>query len=165
MVTIALVTPYDYAVPGGVNNHVAHLARSLRQRGVRAFIIAPTSDMGPAPPYLLPLSGTVLTIPSGGAGARVTLAPFVPRQLGRMLQERRFDVVHLHNPLSPLACLSCLWQRPRIPQTAFVATFHEYRSTPLMVAERGTSSNNATSPKKSPVPRRATTAGASPSFA
>lgn len=132
---IALVSPYDYAEPGGVNTHVAQLARSLRQCGEQVTIIAPLSTSGGAPDALLPLPGPVLTIFSGGTGARVNLAPRVPFQIRRMLRQHRFDIVHLHNPLSPLACISCLWWRPAVPDTAFVATFHEYRSTPNPIIE------------------------------
>ena len=40
---IALVTPYDWATPGGVNEHVAPLAERLIASGHEIRIVAPAS--------------------------------------------------------------------------------------------------------------------------
>ena len=41
---IALVSAYDYAHPGGVTEHVRHLAAGLRRRGHDVTVFAPCSD-------------------------------------------------------------------------------------------------------------------------
>ncbi len=125
---VALVSPYDFLQPGGVNTHVRHLAAALRSRGVEAAVLACVSDPRGAPPWLLPLGGRLVTLRSAGARARVSLDPRVVGRLRALLRRHAFDVVHLHNPLSPLVSLGALASRAVVPDTAFVATFHEYRA-------------------------------------
>ena len=38
---IAMVSPYDFAWPGGVNSHVSQLSHELMQRGHEVSVIAP----------------------------------------------------------------------------------------------------------------------------
>jgi phosphatidylinositol alpha-mannosyltransferase len=133
-VKIALVSPYDLLHPGGVNAHVTQLAHALRARGLDARVLAPLAPGRPAPPDVIPLAGRLVTISSGGARARVNLDPRVIPAARALLRRHRFDVVHLHNPLSPLVGPAMLAARPAAPASAFVATFHEYRDrlNPLM---------------------------------
>ena len=41
---VGLVSAYDYAHPGGVTEHVRHLAAGLRRRGHDVTVFAPCSD-------------------------------------------------------------------------------------------------------------------------
>jgi phosphatidyl-myo-inositol alpha-mannosyltransferase len=40
-VRVALVSPYSWTYPGGVNGHVAALARELRRAGDEVSVLAP----------------------------------------------------------------------------------------------------------------------------
>src|SRR3981081_4103567 len=41
---LALVSPYDFAYPGGVTEHVANLAEQFIAHGHEVHIVAPSSD-------------------------------------------------------------------------------------------------------------------------
>ena len=41
---IALFSPYDFALPGGVNEHVANLHSQFLSRGIESSIDAPVSE-------------------------------------------------------------------------------------------------------------------------
>jgi phosphatidylinositol alpha-mannosyltransferase len=125
---IALVSPYDYAHPGGVNNHIAHLAQEFRRVNHDVTIVAPVARDQTVPEGVLDVSRSIATVKSGGSNARVSLSPRAGRRIKKMLEEERFDVVHLHNPLTPLISISFLRYRETAPDTAMVGTFHEYRT-------------------------------------
>lgn len=137
MLKIAHVSPYDYLAYGGVNNHIRYLVQALRRRGWDAWVVATLPPKACPPPHLLRLMGRPRTISSGGAQARVNLNPLVFAQARQLLRRQHFDIVHLHNPLSPLVSLSFLYHRASAPHTVFVATFHEYRSHPNPAIEVG----------------------------
>jgi len=134
---IALVSPYDFQYPGGVNNHIHYLSIALRRRKVDVYLIAPNLKTGSNLYNRLPLRGRLTTISSGGSKARVNLDPRVIWQIRKLLKRHRFDVVHLHNPLSLLISIGFLLNRAVAPGSTFVATFHEYRSTPNPSIEMG----------------------------
>lgn len=116
---VGLVCPYSWSVPGGVQAHVAGLADALRGLGVEAEILAPTD--GPAD-GVLPLGGSV-PIPSNGSVQRVALSPGAVARTARLIRGRGYDVVHVHEPFLPAACLTAL-AAARVP---VVATAHMYR--------------------------------------
>ena len=66
---IALVSPYDFAYPGGVTDHVSHLATELHKMGNEVHIIAPSST---DPPTDLPFHrlGTPVSLPANVPGTR-----------------------------------------------------------------------------------------------
>ncbi len=125
---IALVSPYDYSYPGGVNNHVAHLAQEFRQLDHNVTVIAPVDQDRPVPDDVHPISGSITTVPTGGSKSRVSLSLHASSRIKELLKDGQFDVVHLHNPLTPLVSMNFLRHREHAPNTVMVATFHEYRS-------------------------------------
>jgi phosphatidylinositol alpha-mannosyltransferase len=115
---IALVSPYDIAVPGGVNTHIAHLAREFRARGHVVHVIAP----GPRPSSTpdVTVLGRTVPFPSGGSLAHVTVTPWLGPRVRRLLAHERFDVIHLHEPLISSLTLEVLYRSRAVT----VATFH-----------------------------------------
>lgn len=115
---IALVSPYDWCVEGGVKTHIAHLAAYFREWGHEVTIFAPASD-----PESVANEVTVMGKPwpmrVSGSIARITFAWKSP-EVRRVLGEGQFDVVHLHEPLMPLLPYHFL----RYSKSATVGTFH-----------------------------------------
>src|ERR687884_1070561 len=130
-VKLALVSPYDFAYPGGVTEHVASLAEQFLTRGHDVHIVAPSSDdeAEPISSVDAPVHriGRVVSIPANGSVARITLSLRSYLQAKRLLQEEEFDLIHLHEPMMPALPLTVL----RHPNTPNVGTFHAFRNTPL----------------------------------
>ena len=118
---IALVSLYDFAHPGGVNLHVAHLAQEFTQMGHRVRIIAPCSRPGPAlgSEKLIPL-GRPLPIPTAGTTARIVLSMRLASKVKPILGREEFDVIHLHEPFCPTLPTTIL----RYSTSINVGTFH-----------------------------------------
>jgi phosphatidylinositol alpha-mannosyltransferase len=120
---IALVSPYDFAHPGGVTAHIVHLAAKFSQYGHEVKILAPSSKSANAlnVENLIPL-GYPVPVPSNGSVARISLSPWLVPKVKALLSRENFDVVHVHNPYTPLLPLIAL----RYSRSVNVATFHGF---------------------------------------
>jgi len=120
---VGLVSPYDFASPGGVNDHVRHLAVQLQALGHESRIFAPSSraDVGfdAARFYRI---GTPIAIPANDSVARITLSFHLANQVAAIVADERFDVLHFHEPLMPALPMTML----RMSTTANVGTFHAF---------------------------------------
>jgi len=121
-VKIGLVSPYDLAAPGGVNNHVQHLTEHFVAMGHEVRIIAPSSRLSGLDPNAIVL-GTPRSISAGGSVARMTLSPRLAGPVRRILKEEDFDVVHVHEPLVSFLPIAFL----RFSDAINVGTFHAAR--------------------------------------
>jgi len=127
---IALISPYDFAFPSGVNNNIIHTAACFREWGHDVTIIGPCSDdEAPLPAQFISAAGGVVSFPFAGSMARVNLSPRVYRQAKKLLQEEQFDVIHLHEPMMPALPLAALRHAPLCPKSLIVGTFHAYRES------------------------------------
>ena len=61
-----------------------------------------------------------MIVPANGSLPNIVLTPSVPSRLRRVLAEERFDVIHLHEPMTPGICVSAL----ATTQCPVVATWH-----------------------------------------
>jgi phosphatidyl-myo-inositol alpha-mannosyltransferase len=135
-VRIALVSPYSWTYPGGVNRHVEALAERFLVDGHDVRVLAPydpddrlatvlhrgaAPQRRPAPGYLIPL-GRTIGFPANGAVSNLSARAAGLSQLRRELRFGGYDVVHVHEPIAPVlswdACLST--------DAPLVGTFHAY---------------------------------------
>jgi len=136
---IALLSPYSWTYPGGVTRHIEALAECFLAQGHHVRVLAPYDPPGRfsgalhrgarpqalAPPdYLVPLGRTV-GIPANGAVSNVSVTPFGLAVALRELRLGRYDVVHIHEPMSPVAPWVVTDRLP-LPK---VGTFHTYNES------------------------------------
>ncbi|MBI1802351.1 MAG: glycosyltransferase family 4 protein [Chloroflexi bacterium] len=122
---IALVSPYDHSVAGGVRSHIVGLDKEFRAQGHTVKILAPASDEANLAPNVICVSDHVVPVGVSGSKARITLSLSVWRTVKRILREEQFDVVHIHEPLMPTLPIFVL----RHSRSVTIGTFHAYRES------------------------------------
>ncbi|MFH1639690.1 MAG: glycosyltransferase family 4 protein [Chloroflexota bacterium] len=123
---IALVSPYDFAYPGGVVNHITALEQCFTRMGHTVKVIAPASRaVAVFGDRFIPI-GKPRPVPTSGSVVRITLSLHLARTIKRVLEEEQFDIIHFHEPLMPMLCTAML----RFSKTVNVATFHACRGQP-----------------------------------
>jgi len=123
---IALVSPYDFAYPGGVANHIFALERHFTQMGHEVKVIAPASRaISTFGDRFIPI-GKPRPIPTSGSIARVTISLRLASRIKAVLDQEKFDIIHLHEPFMPMLCTAVL----RFSNTANVGTFHAVHGKP-----------------------------------
>lgn len=110
---IGLVSPYDLSKPGGVQSQVRDLAEHLSRAGDDVVIIGPGLPAGLDGIDL----GRSLSIPGNRSKVPLSVDPRVSRIIENA--SRDLDLLHVHEPLMPVASFSAL--RAGAP---VVATFH-----------------------------------------
>ena len=115
---IGMVCGYSLTIPGGVQGQVLGLARALRAHGHDVRVLGPC-DGAPPDGGIIPLGNT---LPVEANGSIAALAPDPAAQLRtiRALRDERFDVVNVHEPLTPGPCVTTLV----VEEAPLVGTFH-----------------------------------------
>ncbi len=117
---IALVSPYDFAYPGGVTNHISYLEHHFTRMGHEVKIIAPASKaVSNLGDRFIPI-GKPRPIPVSGSIARIAISPWLSSRIKVILDQEKFDICHLHEPLLPMVCTTVL----RLSSTPNIGTFH-----------------------------------------
>jgi phosphatidylinositol alpha-mannosyltransferase len=140
-VRVAIVSPYSWTYPGGVNGHVEALTDELIDRGHELRVLAPWDppdrinrllhrgrpEPRRRPDYLVALGRTK----AFGANGSISNIGVFPDSVVRMRRELRAfapDVVHVHEP--PAGLLS--WDVCSFREAPVIATFHAYSTKPLL---------------------------------
>ena len=120
---LAIVSPYSWTVPSGVNSHVQSLVRQLEGRGHDVWVIAPAGNLshsaGRLPTNFI-RAGRTIPVPSNGSIAHANMWPFMLQRMNRILANGDFDLVHVHEPTIPSVGASATMMA-KVP---VVGTFH-----------------------------------------
>lgn len=149
---IGMVSPYSFSRPGGVQGQVRGLAKALRDKGHEVTVFAPSQEFnrhrdrfyqsqieshdkqetrsGVDPETVL--IGSPISIHSNGSLAPVTLSPLVAARTLAFIKRGGFDVVHLHEPMAPVAGYGILASH----SLAIVGTYHRSGISPWYRAMR-----------------------------
>jgi phosphatidyl-myo-inositol alpha-mannosyltransferase len=130
---LGIVVPFSWSFWGAVLEHAELQAEALRARGLDVRIIIGNDPPGtftralhprhgrhgPPPPDVIPVGRTVI-VPANGSLPNIVLSPSVPFKLRKVFAREQFDVLHLHEPMTPAICVSTL----AVARCALVATWH-----------------------------------------
>ena len=116
---IGIVCPYSFDMPGGVQYHVRDLAEVFLAQGHDVSVLAPANDRTPLPPYVVS-AGRAIPVKYNGSTARLNIGPMAAARVSRWVENGDFDLVHLHEPITPSVSVLALWAA----EGPIVATFH-----------------------------------------
>ena len=123
---IALVSPYDWAHPGGVTIHIERLSQEFMRLGHKVTIMTPSSKpREELEGSNLVVIGKPVPLPAGGSIARISLSFHRAPRVKAVLEDEGFDVAHMHEPLASVLPLTVL----RYSRSLNVGTFHAYSRT------------------------------------
>jgi phosphatidylinositol alpha-mannosyltransferase len=125
VVKICLVSPYDWAVSGGVNNHIRHLAEQFVQRGHDVHVVGAGTKPAKSDRFPITTIGRPIPLRVSGSVARITLSLRVAGKVRRLLDENDFDIVHVHEPFMPNLPITFL----RYSTAINVGTWHAARES------------------------------------
>ena len=130
---VGIVVPYSWSFWGAVVEHAELQAEALRGLGVDTRTIMGNDPPGqftrtlhpregrdgPPPPDVIPVGRSAI-VPANGSLPNIVLGPRSVWRIKQALEREQFDVLHLHEPLTPTLCIASL-SMARCP---VVATFH-----------------------------------------
>jgi phosphatidylinositol alpha-mannosyltransferase len=134
-VKVGIVVPYSWSFWGAVVEHAELQADALRRQGLDTRTIMGNDPPGSftrvlhprlgrhghPPPDVIPVGRSVI-VPANGSLPNIILSPRSVPKIRRALERERFDVLHLHEPMTPAICIAAL-SFARVP---CVATFHAH---------------------------------------
>jgi phosphatidyl-myo-inositol alpha-mannosyltransferase len=132
-VKIGIVVPFSWSFWGAVVEHAELQAAALEGLGhdVRLImgndppgqftrVLHPRVGRHGEPPSTVIPVGRSVIVPANGSLPNIVLSPRTYFRIQRTLERERFDVLHLHEPMTPAICTATLV----LARTPIVATFH-----------------------------------------
>ena len=130
---VGIVVPYSWSFWGAVVEHAELQAEALERQGVETRLVMGNDPPGQftrvlhprvgrhgkPPARVLPIGRSVI-VPANGSLPNIILSPRAFFRLRRVLERERFDVVHVHEPMTPVPGMAAL----ALAEGPVVATFH-----------------------------------------
>jgi phosphatidylinositol alpha-mannosyltransferase len=132
---IGIIVPFSWSYWGGVVEHAEQQAEALRRRGHEVKTVMGhdppgrftrllhprTGRHGNLPPDVISVGRSVV-VPANGSLPNIILSPRSVRRIRDTLDGERFDVVHLHEPMTPAVCVATL----ALARCPIVTTHHAH---------------------------------------
>ena len=130
---IGIVVPFSWSFWGAVVEHAELQAAALEARGHEVRLLMGNDPPGQftralhprvgrhgdPPANVIPVGRSVI-VPANGSLPNIVLSPRSFFRIRRVLEREQFDVLHLHEPMTPAICVAVL----ALARTPIVATFH-----------------------------------------
>jgi phosphatidylinositol alpha-mannosyltransferase len=130
---VGIVVPYSWSFWGAVVEHAELQAAALRRLGLDVRLVIGNDPPGSftralhprlgrhdaPPPEVIPIGRSVI-VPANGSLPNIILSPRSVFRIRRVLERERFDVIHVHEPMTPAPGVAAL----ALARCPIVATFH-----------------------------------------
>ena len=130
---VGIVVPYSWSFWGAVVEHAELQAQALRDLGVETRTIMGNDPPGqftralhprvgrdgPPPPDVIPVGRSAI-VPANASLPNIILGPRSVLRIKRVLERERFDLLHVHEPMTPVLSIGTL----ALARSPVVATFH-----------------------------------------
>jgi len=118
---VGIVVPYSWSYWGAVIEHVELKVAALGRRGIGtrtsvgpapggsfSRVLPPRHGRHGRPPAdVIPVGRSVI-VPANGALPNIVLSPSAIPRVHRALRRERFDVLHMHEPMTTVMCTAAL---------------------------------------------------------
>jgi len=132
-VKVGIVVPYSWSFWGAVVEHAELQAQALGALGIETRTIMGNDPPGqftralhprvgrdgPPPPDVIPVGRSAI-VPANRSLPNIIFGPRSVPRIKRTLAEEKFDLLHLHEPLTPTPCIAAL----AMATCPIVATYH-----------------------------------------
>ena len=130
---VGIVVPYSWSFWGAVVEHAELQAQTLQGLGIETRTIMGNDPPGqftralhprvgrdgPPPPDVIPVGRSAI-VPANASLPNIILGPRSVLRIRRVLERERFDLLHVHEPMTPVLSIGTL----ALTRTPVVATFH-----------------------------------------
>ena len=130
---VGIVVPYSWSFWGAVVEHAELQAEALQRLGVETRTIMGNDPPGqftralhprvgrdgPPPPDVIPVGRSAI-VPANASLPNIILGPRSVLRIKRVLERERFDLLHIHEPMTPVLSSGTL----ALARSPVVATFH-----------------------------------------
>ena len=126
---VGIVVPFSWSFWGAVVEHAELQAAALRDLGHEVRLIMGNDPPGQftrvlhprvgrhgePPPEVIPIGRSVI-VPANGSLPNIILSPRSILRIRRVLANADFDLLHLHEPMTPTPCIAALafWDGPMV---------------------------------------------------